>query len=157
MLFYERRPSPKSSDNATSESSSADDPADAQPSTSCSDAIPNSEAHDKNAAGAVNEGTTIETEPDIELSQRNLETQTKTRHLCDIVSKDRPSVDHIDHSLSEATAVNKQKEAINDGTAIKPSTVFAFNRLNKELEDWIWQDNRHFLQDRNVFEHTYFK
>jgi ubiquitin carboxyl-terminal hydrolase 34 len=29
--------------------------------------------------------------------------------------------------------------------------------LSKELEDWIWQDNRHFLQDKNVFEHTYFK
>ncbi|ALC45917.1 CG5794 [Drosophila busckii] len=28
--------------------------------------------------------------------------------------------------------------------------------LNKELEDWIWQDNRQFLQDRNIFEHTYF-
>lgn len=30
-------------------------------------------------------------------------------------------------------------------------------QLNKELEDWIWQDNRQFLQDRNIFEHTYFK
>ena len=28
--------------------------------------------------------------------------------------------------------------------------------LNKELEDWIWQDNTHFLQDKNIFEHTYF-
>ncbi|XP_015123639.1 ubiquitin carboxyl-terminal hydrolase 34 [Diachasma alloeum] len=28
--------------------------------------------------------------------------------------------------------------------------------LNKELEDWIWQDNMHFLQDKNIFEHTYF-
>ncbi|KFB41316.1 hypothetical protein ZHAS_00008912 [Anopheles sinensis] len=28
--------------------------------------------------------------------------------------------------------------------------------LSKELEEWIWQDNRHFLQDRNIFEHTYF-
>lgn len=29
--------------------------------------------------------------------------------------------------------------------------------LNKELEEWIWEDNRYFLQDRNIFEHTYFK
>jgi ubiquitin carboxyl-terminal hydrolase 34 len=29
--------------------------------------------------------------------------------------------------------------------------------LNKELEEWIWQDNRHYLEDRNIFEHTYFK
>lgn len=28
--------------------------------------------------------------------------------------------------------------------------------LSKELEDWIWQDNMHFLQDKNIFEHTYF-
>ncbi|EDW39044.1 GL13871 [Drosophila persimilis] len=28
--------------------------------------------------------------------------------------------------------------------------------LNKELEDWIWQDNRQFLQERNIFDHTYF-
>jgi len=30
-------------------------------------------------------------------------------------------------------------------------------QLNKELEDWIWQDNMHFLRDKNIFEHTYFK
>lgn len=29
--------------------------------------------------------------------------------------------------------------------------------LNKNLEEWIWQDNRHYLEDRNIFEHTYFK
>jgi ubiquitin carboxyl-terminal hydrolase 34 len=29
--------------------------------------------------------------------------------------------------------------------------------LSKELEDWIWQDNMHFLKDKNIFEHTYFK
>lgn len=29
--------------------------------------------------------------------------------------------------------------------------------LNKDLEEWIWQDNRHYLEDRNIFEHTYFK
>ena len=23
--------------------------------------------------------------------------------------------------------------------------------LNKELEDWIWQDNMHFLRDKNIF------
>lgn len=30
-------------------------------------------------------------------------------------------------------------------------------KLNKELEDWIWQDNMQFLQDKNIFEHTYFQ
>lgn len=38
-------------------------------------------------------------------------------------------------------------------TSPTPSTTF---ELNKELEDWIWQDNMHFIQDKNIFEHTYF-
>lgn len=29
--------------------------------------------------------------------------------------------------------------------------------LSKDLEDWIWKDNRNFLRDKNIFEHTYFK
>lgn len=37
-----------------------------------------------------------------------------------------------------------------------PSPVATFE-LSKELEDWIWQDNMHFIQDKNIFEHTYFK
>ncbi|XP_048258866.1 ubiquitin carboxyl-terminal hydrolase 34-like isoform X4 [Haliotis rufescens] len=28
--------------------------------------------------------------------------------------------------------------------------------LSKDLGDWIWQDNTQFLQDKNLFEHTYF-
>ncbi|CAG7822666.1 unnamed protein product [Allacma fusca] len=35
---------------------------------------------------------------------------------------------------------------------VVPLTV----ELSKELEDWIWQDNMHFLRDKNIFEHTYF-
>lgn len=40
-----------------------------------------------------------------------------------------------------------------------PSPLFPVQtlELNKELEDWIWQDNTHFLRDKNIFEHTYFK
>lgn len=37
-----------------------------------------------------------------------------------------------------------------------PLSNVAFE-LSKELEDWIWQDNMHFIQDKNIFEHTYFK
>lgn len=40
--------------------------------------------------------------------------------------------------------------------ARSPSPVATFE-LSKELEDWIWQDNMHFIQDKNIFEHTYFK
>jgi len=56
---------------------------------------------------------------------------------------------------------NSHNKASNDQ---QPSTSKAAQKLqlfrpllNKELEDWIWQDNRQFLQDRNIFEHTYFK
>ncbi|ELU04220.1 hypothetical protein CAPTEDRAFT_219867 [Capitella teleta] len=28
--------------------------------------------------------------------------------------------------------------------------------LSEELAEWIWQDNMQFLQDKNIFEHTYF-
>jgi hypothetical protein len=37
-----------------------------------------------------------------------------------------------------------------------PSPPFQFE-LSKELEDWIWCDNRTFLRDKNIFEHTYFR
>nr|CAD7454071.1 unnamed protein product [Timema tahoe] len=37
----------------------------------------------------------------------------------------------------------------------KQGSVSTFE-LSKELEDWIWQDNMHFLKDKNIFEHTYF-
>uniref|UniRef100_A0A1B0CAV9 ubiquitinyl hydrolase 1 n=2 Tax=Lutzomyia longipalpis TaxID=7200 RepID=A0A1B0CAV9_LUTLO len=41
-------------------------------------------------------------------------------------------------------------------TSKSPTTASRKSLLSKELEDWIWQDNKHFLQDRNIFEHTYF-
>ena len=28
--------------------------------------------------------------------------------------------------------------------------------LTLELNEWIWKDNMQFLQDQNIFEHTYF-
>ena len=29
--------------------------------------------------------------------------------------------------------------------------------LSQSLEEWIWQDNKNFIQDNNIFDHTYFK
>lgn len=174
MLFYERRSSSKATDkNNASESSSTEDYAkDAQqPSTSCTESTCDaqslhpcclSRSNRTNepppaASSPTKDDTTIETDPEIELLKSNLDTQTKTRNSCDIVIKERTAADDMDQTLADAVAVNSQKEAINAAAAFKPSTQFAFARLNKELEDWIWQDNRHFLQDRNIFEHTYFK
>lgn len=30
-------------------------------------------------------------------------------------------------------------------------------KLSSELEEWIWRDNRQFLQDKNIFESAYFQ
>lgn len=30
-------------------------------------------------------------------------------------------------------------------------------KLSSELENWIWRDNRQFLQDKNIFESAYFQ
>ncbi|KAL3873492.1 hypothetical protein ACJMK2_036602 [Sinanodonta woodiana] len=40
--------------------------------------------------------------------------------------------------------------------ALKESPKKFNFELSKELEEWIWQDNMQFLQDKNIFEHTYF-
>lgn len=37
------------------------------------------------------------------------------------------------------------------------STSGATFELSRELADWIWEDNMHFIQAKNIFEHTYFK
>ncbi|CAH0550563.1 unnamed protein product [Brassicogethes aeneus] len=41
-------------------------------------------------------------------------------------------------------------------THVVPTPPVTTFELSKELEDWIWQDNMHFIQDKNIFEHTYF-
>lgn len=55
-----------------------------------------------------------------------------------------------DIPLDENSLAMKENQQKSDKT--KRKTL-----LSKELEDWIWQDNRHYLEDRNIFEHTYFK
>lgn len=42
-------------------------------------------------------------------------------------------------------------------TSEQKTVVLPQFELSKDLEDWIWQDNMHFLRDKNIFEHTYFK
>jgi ubiquitin carboxyl-terminal hydrolase 34 len=29
--------------------------------------------------------------------------------------------------------------------------------LSPALEEWIWQDNKNFIQDNNIFDHSYFR
>lgn len=65
---------------------------------------------------------------------------------CDIVSKLTPS-----HGNDASPVLN------GESTSKKSSKTTRKSLLNKELEKWIWEDNRHYLEDRNIFEHTYFK
>lgn len=57
------------------------------------------------------------------------------------------SEDNSMENDSENKIINDQQKVV-----VKKRSL-----LSKDLEDWIWQDNRHYLEDRNIFEHTYFK
>ena len=67
---------------------------------------------------------------------------------CSTQSSDLISFVDDDIPLDENGLVLKEKA----NEKLKRKTL-----LSKDLEDWIWQDNRHYLEDRNIFEHTYFK
>lgn len=58
---------------------------------------------------------------------------------------------------SAAAAAAAATQALASTSSTKKTTTSSKYLLNKELEEWIWEDNRFFLQDRNIFEHTYFK
>ena len=40
-------------------------------------------------------------------------------------------------------------------TSLSPPAINAFG-LSQALEEWIWEDNMNFIQDNNIFDHTYF-
>ena len=63
---------------------------------------------------------------------------------CDIVSKLIPSHGSDPVLNGESTSKKGNKNTRK-------------SLLNRELGKWIWEDNRHYLEDRNIFEHTYFK
>lgn len=71
--------------------------------------------------------------------------------------KDKDNIQEKEIDLEK----KKERETETPSTSMGTSTKQIENpwrpQLSKELEDWIWQDNRQFLQDRNIFEHTYFK
>ena len=80
----------------------------------------------------------------------------------DIVNKD-VDVEQPQASTSAAArnmadkSTSPHDSVITSTSAVQQIITHALPKLSKELEDWIWQDNRQFLQDRNIFEHTYFK
>ncbi len=84
---------------------------------------------------------------------------------CDIDDKLNTSASST-ASNSEHLNNDEKNKIVNCNKSVNNSSLMAKSPpnkkqrkslLNKELEDWIWQDNRHYLEDRNIFEHTYFK
>lgn len=59
---------------------------------------------------------------------------------------------NVDNTESSSTTLDSEN-ILSTPSSLSP---FPTIELNKELEDWIWQDNMHFIQDKNIFEHTYF-
>ena len=124
---------------------------------------------DKNAMTTTdnNKQTTPETESS-NIINSNLSDAKVTESECDIESKSStttaevaPTTDSTD-KLAIATSSTTPAAAVQilEDCVVKKKTVGRSKRkslLNKELEEWIWQDNRHYLEDRNIFEHTYFK
>lgn len=74
-------------------------------------------------------------------AETNAETSMDVSAECDI--------DIENNQASTSSQADEPRKAL---TKAKRKSL-----LNKDLEDWIWQDNRHYLEDRNIFEHTYFK
>ena len=98
-----------------------------------------------------NKPTNSETESNLTLNATIDKTASDARSKndeCDIVHKI-----NLPHT-SDAKPVTLNGIASSSKKAVKTTRK---SLLNKELEKWIWEDNRHYLEDRNIFEHTYFK
>ncbi|XP_034127627.1 ubiquitin carboxyl-terminal hydrolase puf isoform X1 [Drosophila guanche] len=83
--------------------------------------------------------------------QQQLEGDGDGGHLtanCDI---SKPS-----NSCSSSSSISEHQQPSTSKASSSLKLQLLRPLLNKELEDWIWQDNRQFLQERNIFDHTYF-
>ncbi|XP_074042316.1 ubiquitinyl hydrolase 1 puf isoform X2 [Leptinotarsa decemlineata] len=56
----------------------------------------------------------------------------------------------------ERCPVDRGSSTADEATSSRAPSPAATIELSKELEDWIWRDNMHFIEDKNIFEHTYF-
>lgn len=80
-----------------------------------------------------------------------------------MMTDDAPKVETVesiaDCDIESKASTSYQARKSDDDDPPKSSSTKAKRKslLNKDLEEWIWQDNRHYLEDRNIFEHTYFK
>lgn len=85
---------------------------------------------------------------------------------CDIGDKEQESTQNdskaetLDDNEEEEPMTASQDTVVDDDSVNQIEVEIersSSSGICKELEDWIWQDNKNFLQDVNIFEHTYFK
>ncbi len=66
--------------------------------------------------------------------------------------------ERVDKTTEDEAGPSWKREADEEeliGTAAA-AMAMSSSSLSEELEEWIWQDNVNFIQDNNVFDHTYF-
>lgn len=175
MLFYERCVDNKEDDQHAEAKAAAADEYEQMP--SCSTApleiktsITNSSSPIKQLVSGVREPSpaldenknsmVCESDGDALLSSTQNTEQSDDKSNSDLASE--PSkCDMDDKSDAQCNANGAPSVGVtsDDKTTkvVALRTAIEENVLSKELEEWIWEDNRYFLQDRNIFEHTYFK
>lgn len=178
MLFYERCVENKEDDqqnNQSVESKSYLDDYEQMP--SCSSAPPENSVPIMNSNSPIKQQPSVvvqETSPDLDenknstalaasevvpskhLSQNSEQQETETVNSDLAIGQNKCDIDNKIDAKSNASDII----AANDDKTKKVTTFRSTtpeNVLSRELEEWIWEDNRFFLQDRNIFEHTYFK
>lgn len=170
MLFYERCPSNGRS-REDQRSQSCSDVAIDEPQACCSsdiiaqpaDATMNSVVTPPLASPSASATTSTTLPPKIESPETESPADLAIVHSkCDIDSKCDINCNGRNSPATAATtiaATTEQSKIITSSASGGSAAALTVTRnlLSKELEEWIWEDNRYFLQDRNIFEHTYFK
>lgn len=170
MLFYERCPSNARSKDDQRSQTYSDAATDEQ--QACCSSVINSQLTDAtiNSVGVSSPLPTTATAtaatptaslpPKIESPETESPADLAIVHnKCDIDNKCDINCNGINSpatpTITIATTTIEQNKITSPTLATAAATTR--NLLSKELEEWIWEDNRYFLQDRNIFEHTYFK
>lgn len=168
MLFYERRlpehlqrrhsellatptPSPTNEDKTDTEESVKME----EVSNMAVDEINTVEEPEKNAMPLVSEE--VEQEEKKQNEEKHIEKEESTKRLEKSEEQKTANCDNLksNNNKKPQTSTSKAGLLAEENGDSKLQQIRPL--LSKELEDWIWQDNRQFLQDRNIFEHTYFK
>lgn len=98
---------------------------------------------------------TEQSENDTDFSEIKMGTDLNKTNTANCDTKIEEKVVNTETEIPSTSTGSSQTSLIK--TTAEQTDNLVRPQLSKELEDWIWQDNRQFLQDRNIFEHTYFK